>query len=107
MPAIASVPGRFHGIDESTNHSARVWLTSLDSPATAVRLVEATAASFAGDVPGLGPTLLFARNGQLFAQPLDIARAVLTGTPRDLMTIGDGVFSAAKNGTLVLRFFGN
>lgn len=29
VPAVASVPGRFHGIDESTNHSARTWLTSL------------------------------------------------------------------------------
>jgi hypothetical protein len=29
VPAVASVPGRFHGVDESTNHSARTWLTSL------------------------------------------------------------------------------
>ena len=29
VPAVASVPGRFHGIDESGDYGSRAWLTSL------------------------------------------------------------------------------
>ena len=89
----------FHRQSANAERSG-LWITSIDRPAAALRLVEATAGGFAEDVAGLGPTVVFARNGRLFAQTIDLGRQVLTGDARDLMAIGDGGFSLSRNSLL-------
>jgi serine/threonine protein kinase/dipeptidyl aminopeptidase/acylaminoacyl peptidase len=83
---------------------AGLWITSLDNPEAERRLVEASAGEFAGNVPEIGPAVLFVRNERLFVQSFDLDRLELVGQARDLIGTGDGGLSVAPNGTVV---FGN
>jgi Tol biopolymer transport system component len=77
-----------------------LWVLSIDAPEDAVKLVDASVGAFAGDVPGMGPTILFVQAGRLLAQAIDLKRLELTGTARQVLPIGEGGFSASRNGAL-------
>jgi serine/threonine protein kinase/WD40 repeat protein len=79
-----------------------IWLGSLDASDPPGKLLDARAASFAGDLPGIGPTMLFLREDRVFAQRIDLDRLALSGDPQPVAGVAGIGGSASLTGVLVL-----
>jgi len=82
LPAVASVPGRFHSIDESTQTGSRVWLTTLGAALPPDALIVSwwsysTPMWYAQDVEGWRPDVTIIDDRTILDQNLGSAQQVV------------------------------
>jgi Tol biopolymer transport system component len=77
-----------------------IWIGSLDPQVEPRRLTDAIGGGFAGDLAGLGPTLLLLRDGQMFAQQMDLDRLELIGEARPVAEVLGPGTTASQTGVL-------
>jgi Tol biopolymer transport system component len=77
-----------------------LWTIATDAPETARKLADGDAGAFAGELPELGPAIVFVRNGALMVQGIDRSWQSLVGEARTLMPLAQGGFSVSRTGVL-------